>query len=185
MRQSPRAPRASRCSPPPWRRSASSSRRWPHGHVVLGGTIMRGRGSVLTGLITALALAVFAAPAGAQSTPAKKILRTGWAQEPQTLNPFVDQDEEDFRIWAINYDLLVNFNPKDLSPAPGIAQSWDISPDKKTVTFHLVKNAKWSDGQPITSADVKYSMDTLGGNGALFTSYTDNVASIDTPDPET
>jgi peptide/nickel transport system substrate-binding protein len=146
---------------------------------------MRRRGSVLTGLIAALALAVAATPAGAQSAPAKKVLRTGWAQEPQTLNPFVDQDEEDFRVWAINYDLLVNFSPKDLSPMPGIAQSWDISSDKKTVTFHLVKGAKWSDGQPITSADVKYSMDALGGNGALFTSYTDNVASIDTPDPET
>ena len=31
------------------------------------------------------------------------------------------------RIWAINWDLLVNFSPKDLTPGPGIAQSWDIS----------------------------------------------------------
>jgi peptide/nickel transport system substrate-binding protein len=49
----------------------------------------------------------------------------------------------------------------------------------------MIKGAKWSDGQPITSADVKWSLDTLGGNGALFTGYTDNVTSVTTPDPET
>jgi peptide/nickel transport system substrate-binding protein len=129
------------------------------------------------------ALLLFAAPARAQD--GKKVLKFGWAQDPQTLSPFVDYDEEDFRIWAINYDLLVNFSPDNLGPAPGLAESWDVSDDQKTVTFHIIKGAKWSDGQPITSADVKWSLDTLGGNGALFTGYTDNVTSITTPDPQT
>jgi peptide/nickel transport system substrate-binding protein len=141
------------------------------------------RARTLLGLVIALAFAAFAAPASAQAP--KKVLKMGWAQDPQTLNPFVDYDEEDFTVWAINWDLLVNFSPKDLGPAPGIAQSWDVSPDKKTVTFHLVKGAKWSDGQPITSKDVKYSLEVLGGNGALFTSYTENVTKIATPDAET
>jgi peptide/nickel transport system substrate-binding protein len=136
-------------------------------------------------LLAALAMAVLAAPAGAQTAAPKKVLKMGWAQDPQTLNPFVDYDEEDFTVWAINWDLLVGFSPKDLSPVPGIAQSWDISPDKKTVTFHLVKGVKWSDGVPLTSKDVKYSLDVLGGNGALFTGYTDNVTSVTTPDPDT
>jgi peptide/nickel transport system substrate-binding protein len=135
-----------------------------------------------TTLLALLALLLLPGVAAAQ---AKKVLRTGWAQEPQTLSPFVDYDEEDFRVWAINWDLLVNFSPKDLGPAPGLAQSWDVSPDRRTVTFHLVKGAKWSDGQPITSKDVKYSLDVLGGNGPLFTSYTENVTSVRTPDPET
>ena len=132
----------------------------------------------MTGLLAAtvvLAVAV-ASPVGAQdSKQADSVLKIGWAQDPQTLNPFVGLDEEDFTAWAINWDLLVNFSPKDFSPVPGIAQSWDVSPDKKTVTFHLDPNAEWSDGKPITSADVKYSLDTLGSQGALFTSYTDNV----------
>ena len=46
----------------------------------------------------------------------------GWAQEPQTLNPFIDQDEEDFVVWAINWRLLVDFGTKDLGPVPGIAE---------------------------------------------------------------
>ena len=134
--------------------------------------------------LVALAIAwalVASAPAAAQDG-GNKVLRLGWAQEPQTLNPFVDQDEEDFRVWAINYDLLVNFSPKDLGPTPGIAEKWEISPDKKTVTFHLFEGHKWSDGQPITSKDVKYSLETFAPNSLLFPSYVENVTSIDTPD---
>jgi peptide/nickel transport system substrate-binding protein len=129
-----------------------------------------------------VALLLVAAPAQAQETTALKI---GWEQDPQTLSPFTDQDEESFRIWAIQYDLLVNFNADDLTPAPGIAQSWDVSDDQKTVTFHLIEGAKWSDGQPITSKDVKWSLENLGGHGLLFTGYTENVTSIETPDPAT
>jgi peptide/nickel transport system substrate-binding protein len=134
------------------------------------------------------ALLLIATPAHAQTNTsnAKKVFKVGWAQDPQTLNPFVDYDEEDFRIWANEYDLLVNFDPNTLGPGhDGLAKSWDVSPDKKTVTFHLVEGAKWSDGQPITSKDVKYSLDVLGGNGALFTGYTDNVTSVTTPDANT
>jgi peptide/nickel transport system substrate-binding protein len=134
-------------------------------------------------IATLAALLVFTGQAQAQN--AKKVLKFGWAQDPQTLSAFIDYDEEDFRIWAINYDLLVNFSPDNLGPTPGFAQSWDVSPDKKTVTFHMIKGAKWSDGVPITSADVKYSLDVLGGNGALFTGYTDNVTSVTTPDANT
>lgn len=112
------------------------------------------------------------------------VLKIGWAQDPQTLNPFTGLDEEDWTVWAINWDQLVNFSPKDLSPSPGIAESWEISDDKKTITFKLA-DRKWSDGTPITSKDVKWSLDTLGGEGALFTSYTDNVTSIKTPDDRT
>jgi peptide/nickel transport system substrate-binding protein len=134
----------------------------------------------------ALAVAVTALPAGAQDDGAKKkVLKLGWAQDVQTLNPFVAQDEENFRVWALNWDLLVNFSPDDLTPAPGIAKSWKISPDKKAVTFKLIEGAKWSDGQPITSKDVKYSLDVLGTNGLIFSGYTSNVTKIETPDDQT
>ena len=129
-----------------------------------------------------VALLVVATPAQAQE---KKVLKIGWEQDPQTLSPFTDQDEESYRIWAINYDLLVNFNPDDLSPTPGIAESWDISDDKKTITFKLFDGLKWSDGQPLTSEDVKYSLEVLGGNGLLFVSYAENITSVETPDDTT
>src|SRR3954454_17788920 len=114
----------------------------------------------------------------------KKVLKLGWGQDVQTLNPFVAQDEENFRVWALNWDLLVSFSADDLSPAPGLVKIWKVSPDKKTVTFHLI-DAKWSDGVPIISKDVKYSLDVLGTNGLIFSGYTSNITKIDTPDAHT
>jgi peptide/nickel transport system substrate-binding protein len=133
--------------------------------------------------VVALAAAITALPAGAQDK--KKVLKMGWVQDVQTLNPFVAQDEENFRVWAINWDLLVNFSPDDLSPTPGIAKSWKVSPDGKSVTFKLIQGAKWSDGEPITSKDVKYSLDKLGSDSLIFTGYTSNVTAIETPDEQT
>jgi peptide/nickel transport system substrate-binding protein len=138
--------------------------------------------ALLVTVATAVA-AITALPAGG-ATEKKKVLKLGWGQDIQTLNPFVAQDEENFRVWALNWDLLVNFSPDDLSPAPGIAKSWKVSPDKKTVTFKLI-DAKWSDGVPITSEDVKYSLDVLGTNGLIFSGYTSNITKIDTPDAHT
>ncbi len=113
--------------------------------------------------------------AGTGQTAEEDVLRIGWAQDPKNLNPFVGVNEEEFTIWAINWELLINCDPKDLTPAPGIAESWDVSEDGKTITFNLVKGAKWSDGEPITSADVKFSLETLGEDALLFTGYTSNV----------
>ena len=121
-----------------------------------------------------------AAPSGAEN-----VLRIGWAQDPDTLNPFTGQNEEDYTVWALNWDLPINFSPKTLGPAPGIAKSWEVSDDRKAVTLKIEPGMKWSDGQPITSKDVKWSLDELGGHGALFTSYTSSITRVDTPDPQT
>ena len=151
---------------------------------------MRSRVGAVVGAMAALlaAAVVISVPASAQDESAAgegSVLRIGWAADPTSLNPFVGLDEEAYTIWAINWDLLVNFNPEDLSPYPGIAESWKVSPDRKTVTFKLAPDMKWSDGEPITSADVKFSLEVLGSEGTLFTNYTSNVTRIDTPDDTT
>jgi peptide/nickel transport system substrate-binding protein len=140
-------------------------------------------------LIAAMALiaGLVALPAGAQDAESgdENVLRIGWAQDPQTLNPFVGLDEEDYTIWAFTWDLLVGYSPEDLSPAPGVAEEWEVSEDGTTVTFTLPEDRTWSDGEPITSEDVKYSLETLGEEGSLFAGYTSNVTSIETPDDQT
>ncbi len=138
----------------------------------------------------AVAIAMVALPALAQEPEggdeaSEQVLKVGWAQDPRTLNPFTGLDEESYTAWAINWDLLVNFSPEDLSPTSGIAESWEVSEDGTEVTFTLDPEAEWSDGEPITSEDVKYSLETLGEEGLLFAGYTSNVTSIETPDEET
>jgi len=152
-----------------------------------------GKRAALLAAAIAVATAALAIPAIAQDSESgdgteegtSKVLRIGWGQDPQTLNPFFGLDEEAYTIWAITWDLLVNFAPEDLSPAPGIAESWEVSEDGRTVTFKLDPERVWSDGEPITSEDVKFSLEVLGEEGDLFTSYTNNVTSIETPDDET
>jgi len=57
------------------------------------------------------------------------------------------------------YDQLVTFPYGDLTNVqPGLAKSWDVSADGKTWTFHLRTDAKFSSGNPVTSADVVYSL---------------------------
>jgi len=50
---------------------------------------------------------------------------------------------------------------KDLKIVPLLADSWDVSPDYKTYTFHLVKGKKFHNGQEMTAEDVKFSYDRL------------------------
>ncbi len=48
---------------------------------------------------------------------------------------------------------LYQIDPKTLAYVPDMAESWDISSDATTYTFHLRKDIKWSDGQPLTAQD--------------------------------
>jgi oligopeptide transport system substrate-binding protein len=52
---------------------------------------------------------------------------------------------------------LVSVHPVDLTPTPGVAESWEISDDGLIYTFHLRDTAKWSNGDPVTAMDFVYS----------------------------
>lgn len=133
-------------------------------------------------LAAAASLLAASAPAGAAGP---KVLKIGLSNDFDTLNPFVGQNAVSFLPWVLDWDDLLNTNPKDLSPTAGIATSWKVSPDKKTVTYNLLQGEKWSDGQPITAADVKWTFDTLGKKGILTSGYTENITSVTTPDDHT
>ena len=87
---------------------------------------------------------------------------------------------------SATYQTLVTLKQGSLTDATGvIAQTWDVSPDLKTYTFHLNPKAKFADGTPVTSADVKFSLQRLKnikGGGAFFM---DGVTAIDAPDSAT
>ena len=62
-----------------------------------------------------------------------------------------------------------------------------ISNDGLTITYHLRKDAKWTDGQPVTSADVKYTFEQImnPANNVVSRHGYDMIRSLDTPDPST
>jgi peptide/nickel transport system substrate-binding protein len=51
---------------------------------------------------------------------------------------------------------LFTVNAADLQPMPNLAKSWEWSEDGKVLTVHLIEGAKWSDGQPFTTADTEF-----------------------------
>jgi len=59
------------------------------------------------------------------------------------------------------FEGLVEFS-RDGKVAPGVAESWDVSDDLLTYTFHLRKNRKWSNGDPVTSEDFRYAWIRVG-----------------------
>jgi|TARA_Y100000815_G_scaffold275270_1_gene312607 peptide/nickel transport system substrate-binding protein len=66
-----------------------------------------------------------------------------------------------------------------------LAEPWEIAEDGTKYTFSL-KDAKWHDGKPFTSADVKYTLENVSGKFApVFASAANRIVSIDTPDDKT
>lgn len=92
--------------------------------------------------------------------PAGKVcLQIGNTSEPATLDPHLSTGTWEDRIES---DLLMGLSQSDPAgrPIPGMAESWDISPDGLTWTFHL-REAVWSDGVPVTADDFVYSFRRL------------------------
>ncbi|MGH7992999.1 MAG: ABC transporter substrate-binding protein, partial [Limisphaerales bacterium] len=77
--------------------------------------------------------------------------------EPESLDPAIISGIPEFRIAIGLFEGLTRLDPKTARPIPGLAQSWDISSDGCTYTFHLRTNLVWSTGEPITADDVVYS----------------------------
>ncbi|HET7703170.1 MAG TPA: ABC transporter substrate-binding protein [Candidatus Limnocylindrales bacterium] len=84
------------------------------------------------------------------------ILKTGTDQDLQVLNPWNSVVVADFEVYTLNYDLLVNFGAS-LEPSPGFAESWTVSSDGKFWTFKIRPGMKWSDGQPATAEDARWT----------------------------
>lgn len=95
-------------------------------------------------------------PAGTQLAPAKdQVLTIANGSEPQAIDPQLVQGVPGAIIDRDLFEGLTVENAKG-NPVPGVATSWDMSKDGKTYTFHLRKNAKWSDGTPVTAQDFVY-----------------------------
>lgn len=106
-------------------------------------------------------------------------------QEIDSLNPLSAWLEVSHEALLLMYDPLVRYD-KNLEPEPCLAESWEVSPDQLTWTFHLVKDVKWSDGEPFTSKDVKFTYEFYKENDSyLYSSYLSDMDNIKCPDDNT
>jgi len=113
-----------------------------------------------------LCLATLLVGCGDGRTTAEKKAAEGYLiinnmAEPSGLDPQTVTGLSESHIVGALFEGLVNYDPKDLHPVPGIAESWTMSADGKTWTFRLRQTAKWSNGDPITSADFLFSYERM------------------------
>jgi peptide/nickel transport system substrate-binding protein len=112
------------------------------------------------------------------------ILRmTGGAMD--SLNPNRATASDSWSVFTYIYPLLVVYNDTYDDFEPDFAQSWEVSEDGLTWTFHTVPNAKWSDGEPLTAEDPAFilTLDMLpasGGGGVVK-----HMVSAEATDPNT
>lgn len=117
------------------------------------------------------------------------ILRVAIQQDVKNLNPLLNSNTTDGFIDFLMDEPLLWADDKG-NPVPALAMvvpaqdNGGISSDGLTVTYHLRKDAKWSDGVPVTSKDVKWSWQAImnPANNVVSRHGYDFVKSIDTPD---
>ncbi len=125
-------------------------------------------------------------PAAAKSKVVFKVAMLG--ESVDSLNPFVGIQAPSYEMWGLTYDYLVGYSMTDMSPAPDLATKWTTSPDGKTWTFTVRSGVKFSDGVPLTAADVAYTFNrALHGKveQASWSSYLTGVTSITAPNATT
>ena len=86
-------------------------------------------------------------------------------------------------LFGVTHLSLLVYN-SDMSIAPGLAKEWEVASDGKTITFYLVENAKWHDGEPVTADDVAFTIEyrmkhKFGSPGRWFSSYVDHIDVLD------
>src|SRR5215207_8959444 len=91
---------------------------------------------------------------GTGGVASEQIWKVGNASEPQDLDPQTVTGVPEHKLVMAFFEGLVTEDPKDLHPVPGLAESWDISPDGLVYTFHLRPNVKWSNGDPILASEL-------------------------------
>lgn len=79
--------------------------------------------------------------------------RLGNEDEPSGIDPDVATGVIEHNVMLSLFEGLITADSKTLEPRPGVAQSWDISPDGLIYTFHLRTNALWSNGETVTAHD--------------------------------
>ena len=81
------------------------------------------------------------------------ILHVGNGAEIQSLDPHLAGGSVDHNVLSTLFEGLLTLDEETLAPRPGAAERWEVSADGLTYTFHLRRNGRWSNGDPLTARD--------------------------------
>jgi peptide/nickel transport system substrate-binding protein len=136
-----------------------------------------------------LAISVFAAAAQGAQTKSGGTFRLGTSSRIDSLNPFVAFNQDAYSTFEYIYPELIQYDKANRNFAPDFATSWKASNGGKTWTFKTRAGAVWSDGQPLTSADAAWTINTAvkykGGATANSAGLIAHITHADAPTPTT
>ena len=146
---------------------------------------MLGRMGCARGVLCALGVGLALATGCARSRPDANTVTMLIENSPNSLDPRIGTDAQAEHIDSLIFDALLR-RDEHFGLQPFVATKWE-NPDPLTWVFHLRTGVRFHDGRPLTSRDVKWTIDSLL-NGTVISvkagSYT-SVDHIDAPDPET
>ncbi len=127
---------------------------------------------------------------GSSSSPGtatrKPVIRVAYSGAPNGFDPGKAAVSYSHYVIEFIFSTLVALD-KDSQPIPDLASSWDISSDGTQYTFHLRKGVKFHNGDEMTAADVKFTIDRLKDpkTGYPYVSYVEPVDHVEVVDPYT
>jgi peptide/nickel transport system substrate-binding protein len=146
-------------------------------------------GTILMPLLLLLALVLAACSGGSTvHKPAHPNSLTMLANEtdayPQNFNPYSPSVISGTQ--GLIYETLLSVNRLDGSVTPWLASSYQLSPDARSITFHVRQGVVWSDGQPFTSDDVLFTLNLILKNPSMdLTGIGAAVKDVSAPDSST
>lgn len=116
---------------------------------------------------------------------AQGVLSIGRREDSSTFDPIATAQNIDFWVFSNVFDVLVRVDNEGTKLVPGVAKSWDVSEDGLSYTFHL-RDAKFSDGSPVTSEDVIYSLTRIRDSElSLWSDSYQIISDMQAPDAKT
>lgn len=136
-------------------------------------------------LCLAVLLAVMVLPAFAEEERCGGTLVVRINGDPVSFNPSISSDDNLYKPAQNFYNRLVKLDASK-QIIPDAAESWDVSEDGMTITFHLRQDMYWTDGEALDAEDVAYTFTYIKEHSTCyFSSKMSNVASVEAVDPYT
>lgn len=154
-----------------------------------------------TALIAAIALPAFAQETLDPNAVSGGNITVTYKDDVATLDPAIGYDWQNWSMIKSLFDGLMDYEPGTTTLRPGLAESYEISEDGLTFTFHLRPGVKFHNGRDMVAEDVKYSLDrvtnpatqspgagffgAIAGYDAITSGEADTLAGVTVVDPAT